>query len=248
MGPIPPRSLGRHRTLGGRGPAFSQNRPAPSGRAALATLCPPEPDPTAGPARSAPLVPGAPPPFRHVRAGPRRARRRRPRGPARPGRAAPQPPAGPHRGRRPGPGGLPDRPLRHLLQQVQRLLVRRHRRLRQRQPQRGVVRRLRRLGLEAGRRRGVLPAGARATSTATPPASTSGAPTTAPGTRSARGYTPQPGDVAVYGLDTSAVTAVHVAVVIAATGNDAAPDVINGDGDRRATAWSRSATTRPSPT
>ncbi len=35
------------------------------------------------------------------------------------------------------------------------------------------------------------------------------------------GYTPQPGDVAVYGLDTSAVTAVHVAVVIAATGNDA---------------------------
>ncbi|MFZ0250964.1 MAG: CHAP domain-containing protein [Acidimicrobiales bacterium] len=46
------------------------------------------------------------------------------------------------------------------------------------------------------------------------------------------GYTPQPGDVAVYGLDTSAVTAVHVAVVIGTTGNDAAPDVINGDGDR----------------
>ena len=46
------------------------------------------------------------------------------------------------------------------------------------------------------------------------------------------GYAPQPGDVAVYGLDTSAVTAVHVAIVIAATGNDAAPDVINGDGDR----------------
>ena len=45
------------------------------------------------------------------------------------------------------------------------------------------------------------------------------------------GYTPQPGDVAVYGLDTSAVTAVHVAVVTAATGNDAAPDVVNGDGD-----------------
>ena len=45
-------------------------------------------------------------------------------------------------------------------------------------------------------------------------------------------YTPQPGDVAVYGLDTSAVTAVHVAVVVAATGNDTAPDVINGDGDR----------------
>ena len=46
------------------------------------------------------------------------------------------------------------------------------------------------------------------------------------------GYTPQPGDVAVYGLDTTAVTAVHVAIVTAATGDDAAPDVINGDGDR----------------
>jgi CHAP domain len=45
------------------------------------------------------------------------------------------------------------------------------------------------------------------------------------------GYTPQPGDVAVYGLDTSATTAVHVAVVTAASRNDAAPDVINGDGD-----------------
>ena len=46
------------------------------------------------------------------------------------------------------------------------------------------------------------------------------------------GYAPQPGDVAVYGLDTSAVTAVHVAVVVGTTGNNAAPDVINGDGDR----------------
>jgi hypothetical protein len=45
-------------------------------------------------------------------------------------------------------------------------------------------------------------------------------------------YTPQPGDVAVYGLDTGSVTAVHVAIVTAATGDDAAPDVINGDGDR----------------
>ncbi len=45
-------------------------------------------------------------------------------------------------------------------------------------------------------------------------------------------YAPQPGDVAVYGLDTSAVTAVHVAIVIADTGGDAAPDVVNGDGDR----------------
>jgi hypothetical protein len=48
------------------------------------------------------------------------------------------------------------------------------------------------------------------------------------------GYTPQPGDVAVYGLDVGAETAVHVAVVTAATGNDRAPDVINGDGDRTA--------------
>jgi hypothetical protein len=45
-------------------------------------------------------------------------------------------------------------------------------------------------------------------------------------------YTPQPGDVAVYGLDTVAVTAVHVAVVTAATSDNRAPDVINGDGDR----------------
>lgn len=46
------------------------------------------------------------------------------------------------------------------------------------------------------------------------------------------GYVPQPGDVAVYGLDTSAVTAVHVAVVVGDTGDNAAPDVVNGDGDR----------------
>ena len=46
------------------------------------------------------------------------------------------------------------------------------------------------------------------------------------------GYAPQPGDVAVYGLDTSAVTAVHVAVVVGTTGDAAAPDVVNGDGDR----------------
>ena len=45
------------------------------------------------------------------------------------------------------------------------------------------------------------------------------------------GYSPKPGDVAIYGLDASTVSADHVAVVIAATGNDAAPDVINGDGD-----------------
>jgi hypothetical protein len=45
-------------------------------------------------------------------------------------------------------------------------------------------------------------------------------------------YTPQPGDVAVYGLDTSSVTADHVAIVTAATAHQDAPDVINGDGDR----------------
>jgi hypothetical protein len=45
-------------------------------------------------------------------------------------------------------------------------------------------------------------------------------------------YVPQPGDVAVYGLDTTAVTADHVAIVTAASANDDAPDVINGDGDR----------------
>jgi len=45
-------------------------------------------------------------------------------------------------------------------------------------------------------------------------------------------YTPQPGDVAVYGLDTSALTAAHVALVTSGTGDPAAPDVVNGDGDR----------------
>jgi hypothetical protein len=44
------------------------------------------------------------------------------------------------------------------------------------------------------------------------------------------GYRPQPGDVAVYGLDTTAVSADHVAIVIG-TGAGA-PDVVNGDGDR----------------
>jgi len=45
-------------------------------------------------------------------------------------------------------------------------------------------------------------------------------------------YVPQPGDVAVYGLDPAAVTAVHVAVVTGSNGADVAPDVVNGDGDR----------------
>jgi CHAP domain len=46
------------------------------------------------------------------------------------------------------------------------------------------------------------------------------------------GYTPQPGDVAVYGLDTAAGTAAHVAVVTYFTPGARGPDVVNGDGDR----------------
>jgi hypothetical protein len=46
------------------------------------------------------------------------------------------------------------------------------------------------------------------------------------------GYVPQPGDVAVYGLSLSSVTADHVAIVTGATPRPDAPDVINGDGDR----------------
>jgi hypothetical protein len=45
-------------------------------------------------------------------------------------------------------------------------------------------------------------------------------------------YRPQPGDVAVYGLNATAVTAQHVAIVTSATAQNDAPDVINGDGDR----------------
>ena len=46
------------------------------------------------------------------------------------------------------------------------------------------------------------------------------------------GYTPQPGDVAVYGLDPTTDTAVHVAVVTGYTAGAQGPDVVNGDGDR----------------
>jgi len=46
------------------------------------------------------------------------------------------------------------------------------------------------------------------------------------------GYTPVPGDVAVYGLDTATMVAAHVAVVTAYTPGDRGPDVVNGDGDR----------------
>ncbi|MEZ0112556.1 hypothetical protein ABH920_006578 [Catenulispora sp. EB89] len=43
------------------------------------------------------------------------------------------------------------------------------------------------------------------------------------------GYTPQPGDVAVYGLDSSGTSAAHVAVVTSYTAGDAGPNVVNGD-------------------
>ena len=46
------------------------------------------------------------------------------------------------------------------------------------------------------------------------------------------GYVPQPGDVAVYGLDVQTATAVHVAVVTGDTPGQRGPDVVNGDGDR----------------
>ncbi len=46
------------------------------------------------------------------------------------------------------------------------------------------------------------------------------------------GYTPVPGDVAVYGLDTTTVTAAHVAVVTGYSAGNRGPDVVNGDGDR----------------
>jgi hypothetical protein len=46
------------------------------------------------------------------------------------------------------------------------------------------------------------------------------------------GYTPQAGDVAVYGLDTTNMVAQHVAIVTGYTPGARGPDVINGDGDR----------------
>jgi hypothetical protein len=45
------------------------------------------------------------------------------------------------------------------------------------------------------------------------------------------GYVPKPGDVAVYGLNVSSLTAVHVAIVTSLTAGQRAPNVINGDGD-----------------
>jgi hypothetical protein len=46
------------------------------------------------------------------------------------------------------------------------------------------------------------------------------------------GYQAQPGDVAVYGLDTTTLVAQHVAVVIDDPPGARGPDVINGDGSR----------------
>lgn len=45
-------------------------------------------------------------------------------------------------------------------------------------------------------------------------------------------YVPQPGDVAVYGLDTATLIAQHVAIVTGYTRGNKGPDVVNGDGDR----------------
>lgn len=47
-----------------------------------------------------------------------------------------------------------------------------------------------------------------------------------------RGYTPQPGDVAVYGLQPTTGTAEHVAIVTGTVAGARGPDVVNGDGDR----------------
>lgn len=45
------------------------------------------------------------------------------------------------------------------------------------------------------------------------------------------GYEPQPGDVAVYGLNISSMVAQHVAVVVSFTPGSSGPNAINGDGD-----------------
>ncbi len=45
------------------------------------------------------------------------------------------------------------------------------------------------------------------------------------------GYLPQPGDVAVYGLDAAALVAQHVAVVVSYTPGQRGPNAINGDGN-----------------
>ncbi len=46
------------------------------------------------------------------------------------------------------------------------------------------------------------------------------------------GYVPQPGDVAVYGLDPASLFAAHVAVVVGYKTGQRGPIAVNGDGDR----------------
>jgi len=46
------------------------------------------------------------------------------------------------------------------------------------------------------------------------------------------GYLPQPGDVAVYGLDLANLRAQHVAIVTGYSPGARGPDVVNGDGER----------------
>ncbi|HXW79800.1 MAG TPA: CHAP domain-containing protein, partial [Acidimicrobiales bacterium] len=48
------------------------------------------------------------------------------------------------------------------------------------------------------------------------------------------GYVPQPGDVAVYGLDPATLVAAHVAIVIGYQPGDRGPTAVNGDGDTNA--------------
>ena len=43
------------------------------------------------------------------------------------------------------------------------------------------------------------------------------------------GYTPQPGDAVVYGLNSAGTSADHVAIVVSYTAGDAGPNVVNGD-------------------
>jgi hypothetical protein len=43
------------------------------------------------------------------------------------------------------------------------------------------------------------------------------------------GYTPQPGDAVVYGLNSAGTSADHVAIVSSYTSGDAGPNVVNGD-------------------
>jgi CHAP domain len=43
------------------------------------------------------------------------------------------------------------------------------------------------------------------------------------------GYTPQPGDAVVYGLNSGGTSAAHVAIVTGYTAGDAGPNVVNGD-------------------